>query len=568
MSSSGSDLDPKDLRALIRLIARSRGTTFKLAIVEISSPAAVASLRDLVAQEEDLKSFALIDIKLRPQEDRNLWSELKDRAGSHDGPTLLFLSAIEMPTSSPETQQLFRQLNVQRDLFVRDLPFPWVVLIHPQVASLLRNIAPDFCDFASLWLKAENEPELRSGTVEIRKGLNYDARRGFGKVDGRFQTYLADLADIVGQGRLDEVADALARAELAASSNEEHASVAFWRAQWLQQVGRSAEAAALIRETLLTFSSETQEGRTLSAILLLELGQIQRQLGDFVEARSSIERSRKLFREQDGGQAYYFWPDLALAQVLFEQGELSSARELLERLVGHKSMTSSETAAALEMLGTVYLAARDFDAAKDALERSLTLQSEHVEPDSLWRVVSTLRALARVLEAQGKIDEAQATLLRAANADPADEIGHRLPSAGVFYDLGILLLQTGDLDGAKLALDNALEIELRMLGPEHESTATTLHALGVVAAEKGNLKEARDLQERALKGLAPESNNAATASLELAKLSMRLGDLGRARVLLDDLETDLSKLRSPELDRSARQARETLTRMLGTLDSP
>lgn len=568
MSSSGSDspsssLEPKDLRALTRLIARSRGATFKLAVVEISSPAAVASLCVRLAQERDLERFEIINVILRPLEGRNLWSELKERAVGVGKPALLFLSAVEMPTSSQDTQQLFRQLNVQRDLFVRDLPFPWVVFIHPEVSNFLRNIAPDFCDFVSLWLKTVDEAAPRTAApLEIRKAFNYEAGALPGSA-GTLRAYLTSIDILMADGRFAEADDVLARAALVASSPEERARVALWRVRWLRSTGRFAEAAGLARDQLSISPTEIEEqGVPFPVLLLLELGTAQRALGDLAGARSSLEKAEALQRRDVRPYAYSITV-LSLLDVLLDQNDLPSARGYLDMLVALDDVPSKAKASALYALGRFQLAEGDLDAAQLALEHSLSFLQDEPGPVTQGRAASTLRALARVERGKGRIDEAQATLQRAAQTVAREGDEYPLAAAGIFHDLGVIALESGNLDAARSALDRALEIELRVLGGEHPSSAATLHTLGALAARKGSFKEARELLERALKGHPPDSVNAAITSVELAILSMGSGDLDRARHLLDDVDAKRARFQSLELDQAAIQARSTLDRMLG-----
>ncbi|MCB9542276.1 MAG: hypothetical protein H6703_07505, partial [Myxococcales bacterium] len=153
-------LDPVDGRALSRLLSRTLGQGFRLVICEVASPRRQHHVTDWLAPEVAALDGRLrtLDVTAIPRE--NLWQSLREALAdepAEDLPRLVLALHGFQQTGDPDRDNeegLYRQLNVQRDLFVRDLPCFWVVFVHPYGSRRMQGIAPDFCDFASLWLKA------------------------------------------------------------------------------------------------------------------------------------------------------------------------------------------------------------------------------------------------------------------------------------------------------------------------------------------------------------------------------------------------------------------------------
>jgi tetratricopeptide (TPR) repeat protein len=104
-------------------------------------------------------------------------------------------------------------------------------------------------------------------------------------------------------------------------------------------------------------------------------------------------------------------------------------------------------------------------------------------------------------------------------------------------NLALLLLELGDLAGARPLFERALTIDERALGPEHPETATNLNNLAGVLHRGGDLTGARPLFERALaireKALGPEHIQTAKSLNNLANLLRDLGDFAGARPLTE-----------------------------------
>lgn len=148
-------LPDDDRHAFVRFLDFSSGAFHIIGIEAYSSGARETILKFAQAQLPEL-SFEKIGVHELPGE--NLWMELQALERSMASNVCWVLWGFErLSSQKDEFHSFFRQLNVQRDLFVRDFPVPWLLFMHPNLARHLRTVAPDFCDFIPTWLQTENE---------------------------------------------------------------------------------------------------------------------------------------------------------------------------------------------------------------------------------------------------------------------------------------------------------------------------------------------------------------------------------------------------------------------------
>jgi len=115
------------------------------------------------------------------------------------------------------------------------------------------------------------------------------------------------------------------------------------------------------------------------------------------------------------------------------------------------------------------------------------------------RATSVLQdRLGRLLQAQGKLDEAGVLLREALEAKRAT-IGDRHPDTLVsMNNLALLLLDQGKLDEAGVLLRETLEARRATLGDRHPRTLTSINNLGTLLQDQGKLDEAGVLYREAL----------------------------------------------------------------------
>jgi tetratricopeptide (TPR) repeat protein len=153
------------------------------------------------------------------------------------------------------------------------------------------------------------------------------------------------------------------------------------------------------------------------------------------------------------------------------------------------------------------------------------------------RATSALQnQLGRLLQAQGKLDEAGVLLREALEAKRAT-LGDRHPSTlSSRGNLGGLLADQGKLDEAGVLLREALEASRATLGDRHPSTLVSMNNLGMLLQDQGKLDEAGVLLREALEAFRATLGDRHPSTLgsinNLGRLLHDQGRLGEAETLL------------------------------------
>ena len=104
--------------------------------------------------------------------------------------------------------------------------------------------------------------------------------------------------------------------------------------------------------------------------------------------------------------------------------------------------------------------------------------------------------------------------------------------ANLVNNLGLVLRNLGDLDGARKAYQRALAIDEKSFGPDHPSVAIDVNNLGMVLQDLGDLDGARKAYQRALaideKAFGPDHPKVAIRVNNLGGVLRSLGDLDGA----------------------------------------
>ncbi|MEM7167049.1 MAG: tetratricopeptide repeat protein, partial [Planctomycetota bacterium] len=154
------------------------------------------------------------------------------------------------------------------------------------------------------------------------------------------------------------------------------------------------------------------------------------------------------------------------------------------------------------------------------------------------------------LRDQGKYDEAR-RLYERAQAIEIKVLGPEHPSVATsLNNLGALLKAQGKYAGARRLYERALAITEKALGAEHRSVAMRLNNLAVLLEEQGKYDEARPLHDRALaifeKVLGRDHPDVASSLNNLAGLLRDQGKYDEARRLYERAQAIEIKVLGPE----------------------
>lgn len=230
---------------------------------------------------------------------------------------------------------------------------------------------------------------------------------------------------------------------------------------------------------------------------LAERGQQQRVAGLFQEASATLEDARDQLDAQQS-------PDLVLrGEVLYQLGSVyaaqrrlgeatTSLQRALEDAMAVHGPNSYSVAVTKQVLGGVY----DYD-------------GKYKEAELMFRDAI---ALLTKLEGSGSLDVAQARANLALNLDFQNRddaalaeyravlkaVGDRMdPLLGdVQRGIGSIMLKRGQFEKAETAFQRALAIHTETLGPEHPTTAMSLHNLAALYDDWGKDRKALQFCER------------------------------------------------------------------------
>ena len=436
-------LSEKDLRALGRFVSEGLDQGFRLAIVEAPSHAARATVLQALAPAIG-PGLCRIAVDELPGAEHNLLRALRP-VFANAKPRCLALWGIESK-DAPDWPQ---QLNVQRDPLAQELAVPWILFIHPATRVRLLLTAPDFCDFAMLWLRDDRTTAPTLGEAQpVQTPPDTWDTWGASSVlrdvapDVLVSPLLQQALEALEQARFDQARDLLFQVELQRPSSQTDRLAGKLIAAHLDIVlGHLAAAEAQLREVDQTLQRlpRTPWTDVFSGKCLLELAEIRQREGNYAEAETLVRRSLSILEQTLGPNHRHVARGLdGLAHLLQAQGKLGEAETLYRRSLSI---------------------------------REKTLGPNH--PD----VAQSLNNLANLLQAQGKLGEA-APLYRRSLSIREQTLGPNHPDvAQSLNNLAHLLKDQGKLAEAEPLYQRSIQIFTQSLGPEHPRTKVAIENL-------------------------------------------------------------------------------------------
>lgn len=531
LSPSPEPWEPREREALRRFVERNLDLGFRLAVVEVESPAErdllLAPLRALVGPR-------VLHVDLAQIQGHNLWHELRTMFVESQ-PRMVVLSGVVSGTS----QDYMRQLNVQRDLFVRDLKVPWILFLHPAQRVPLMTIAPDFSDYVALWVRRQPAPsDVSLPPSELPALSPFSAVMPLPDI---LHPLLGQAGMAIDADQLDRAHDLLSRFDLQPDTTPDQRLLRrIWAARLAMAKGQhhTAEHGLRACQSELPALASADTASVLRYVLDLSLGQVLVAEGRLSEAVEALERSAQQAEQVFGkDDAVCCVPWLELAEVWLLQGKYAEAEALLARCQSLLALAPSASPLLLPKVHSLQLwllMARGQHGRAEALLREL-IGGDAAQADPADPVVRDwLLKLIVVLRDQGKYAEAEALLRRSLLSLEAQYGKHHPTYVVSLTMLAQVLLQQGKLAESEPILRHCLAFWEQQHGPEHPSYVATLRQLAGVLYQQHKPSEAEALLtrclatiERTLGGRHP-AYAAIASDLALTRLDLGRGDEAEA----------------------------------------
>jgi tetratricopeptide (TPR) repeat protein len=534
-----------DARAYRRFLAWSVGQGFAMAVVEVTAP------RDrdaLVAWTKAAAPGARVAELDQPGR-RPVRVILDEACPSPAEASVLLLTGLEQ---APERERLRAELNVHRTSLVEAFPLPWVLFLHPAAARELELRAPDFADFANVWVR-EEKPGLTSRSHDrvvaptLRDGA---AIQGASEPGG---TDLLERADhAITQGFVDKAADLLATYDLRHPAGRRED---LWRIRLegrLSWLGGKPDDARVAFDTALRLCAREAPER---ALLLGDLARLREDQGDWEEAISLHQEALHILGNASAEPAYATTL-LDLARIRQARGDIDAARTLYREALAIYEARGDRRSRAVVLTSLARIHAYhdgDVSAARALQEEALKVFEELGDRRARGAV---LAHLADIHSASGDPEAALALYAEALEIDEA--VGDQRSRAAVLGAVAAIHADRGALDEALRLHAEQLRI-CQGIGDVY-GAATAQWSLGRIALERGDFRDARE-QMSAAHATARKLgalNGVSLVGLDLGRLFLALGDEAGAAPLLERSRDGFQRLGWPVQAQEAQRLLDTL----------
>ncbi len=205
-------------------------------------------------------------------------------------------------------------------------------------------------------------------------------------------------------------------AEQVETASEETAFVLSLTSEYLKGRAQFAEAKTAMERAVALANKVFGSNHSNVAVCQSKLGEILFGLEDFLAAKACFEAALKIDETQDAQHPNLAGHLINLGAVQRKLGDRVNARAALERVLQLANDSGKVDprciSNALNNLGGVLYDERDFAAAQSHYERALALDEKHLPPDHL-DVAVTVNNLGKTLHAQGDVTHAKELYERA-----------------------------------------------------------------------------------------------------------------------------------------------------------
>lgn len=352
------------------------------------------------------------------------------------------------------------------------------------------------------------EPEVEA-SVRLILGRTYRELGEFDQAALHLQRSLA-LSQGLPQSRA---------ADIAAAWHE----IALLRAARTDYAGAMADCETALR--LRTDAADNQ-GRAESLNLLANL---LREQGQFRPAEDHARQALELRRAHFGDESAAVAESLnCLAGVLRAADRLADAEplykqslELRKRVLGP---THPEVATTMNNLATLYCDQRRFQEAETPFREALEIYLANLSPDHPYIARATANLAAALLQ-QGQFNDAEPLFRRALEIRQKYSSGDA-DTATIRVHLAMIAERHARHEEAASGFEAALELRMRLLGPDH---ALTIQALQLAAQSHRRAGQLADAETRYRELLAKQRNQLPERDAALGDTLFQLALVRRAR---------------------------------------
>ena len=373
-----------------------------------------------------------------------------------------------------------------------------------------------------------------------------DARRALGPNDAVTLAAMVDLGDLLGRvGKFKEALEVCEAAEAGLVATRKPTDELVLQAKAVLAVARfrverTAEAIALATEVLTARTAALGEDHPLTL-------SIKGSLAWFLEHAGQGEEARRRHEELVAAATRIYGPDHPetikfknnLAVCYNGLGRYAAAEAIHRELVQTNAQVfgpeNPETLLSMSNLGNSLISLRRYAEAEALLDRTLAICERTLGPDHA-RTITVMGVLADLYDAQRRYRESAAILGRIA-ASSLRLDGEASPTAVIsYYNWAAKLQDMGDNHGAEPAFRKALELHQNAGAGDKPYVAAILNGLGKVletrkaAAACDSFMEAGLAMRRRLFG--NMHAEVAYSLHDLGEIRLERGDLVKAEALL------------------------------------
>jgi len=317
-----------------------------------------------------------------------------------------------------------------------------------------------------------------------------------------------------------------------------HAEMLLLLATTYGQLGLYDTALPLAEQSTALYASEGESA--LEADALVASSRLNRLKGEFAAATAQLDSAESLL--DDGDEARRAALLIERGENLREQAQFEPAAAAFEAALAidrARLATPSEIARDLYRLGTLRFSEGDSAEALDLLREASQRLIDNNAAETTQHA-SIEHDMGVMLIQRGELDAAEA-LLEHVRSTRAKLLGENHPDLAVtLKELAGIARQHHRNDDAESLYLEALRINESMLGPDHPETANTLNSLAVFFRGLGDDERALEYAERALAGATRAYGNqhptVGLMTMNVGSMRRMLGDLdGATRDIRDGL---------------------------------